>query len=178
MKNHTLPSSRSSAKFQPINLKHVHLTNGFWLERYRINRKNSLQVLWDRAVHPKQGHVIQNFEIAGGKRKGDFKGTLWQDAWLYKWIEAGCYILASDPDARFNNKPLSQHMDEQIELIAAAQEKDGYLATQITANPELKRFEAIQNHELYTMGHMITAACVHYKITGKRNFLEIAVKNR
>ncbi len=31
-------------------------------------------------------------------------------------------------------------------------------------------------HELYNMGHLLTAACIHHRATGKRNFLGVAEK--
>jgi Fe-S-cluster containining protein len=34
-----------------------------------------------------------------------------------------------------------------------------------------------QSHELYNVGHMYEAAVAHYMATGKRNFLDIAIKN-
>ncbi len=165
-----------NSTFLPVPLKDVHLTDGFWAERQAVNNQASLQILWDRANDPAAGHVIQNFEIAAGKRDGVFTGTDWQDAWLYKWIEAACYILANDPDARFEGRRLDDLVDEMIQLIGEAQETDGYLATQITANPDKERWQQHKHHELYTMGHMITAACVHHKVTGKDTFIKIATK--
>ena len=164
------------ASMIPVSLKDVRLTDGFWAERQAVNNKASLQSLWDRANDPAAGHVIQNFEIAAGRREGFFTGTDWQDAWLYKWIEAACHVLANQPDARFEGRGLANLVDEMIVLIGEAQEDDGYLATLTTANPHLGRWEAHKHHELYTMGHMMTAACVHHRVTGKDNFLRIAIR--
>ncbi|MEX0324309.1 MAG: glycoside hydrolase family 127 protein [Puniceicoccaceae bacterium] len=165
-----------NATMFPVPLKDVQLTEGFWAERQQVNNEASLKNLWDRANDPEAGHVIQNFEIAAGRRTGEFGGTDWQDAWLYKWIEAACYIMANDPDARFEGQRLDKLVDEMIELIGDAQEDDGYLATQVTTRADLDRWTAHKHHELYTMGHMLTAACVHYRVTGKSNFLKIAEK--
>ena len=38
-----------------------------------------------------------------------------------------------------------------------------------------ERWTNLHDHELYNMGHLLTAASVHYGITGKRNFLQIAI---
>ena len=165
-----------NATMFPVPLKDVHLTDGFWAERQAVNNQASLKSLWDRANDPETGHVIQNFEIAAGRRKGKFAGTDWQDAWLFKWIEAACYILANDPDARFEGRGLSKIVDEMIVLVSEAQEDDGYVATQVTAREKMDRWTAHKHHELYTMGHMLTAACVHHRVTGKNNFLKIATK--
>ena len=165
------------ASFFPVPIDDVHLTEGFWAERQGINNTQSLQALWDRALDPKAGHVIRNFEIAAGLRQGQFAGTHWQDAWLFKWLEAASYLLANEPDHEFEGGKLDALVDEMIDLIAAAQEEDGYLATQVTARDQVGRFEDYKLHELYTMGHMLTAACAHYRATGKKNFLRIARKS-
>jgi len=39
------------------------------------------------------------------------------------------------------------------------------------------RWENRRFHELYNSGHLLTAACIHYRVTGKRNFLDIARKH-
>ena len=37
--------------------------------------------------------------------------------------------------------------------------------------------ESVLSHELYNSGHLFEAASAHYQATGKRNFLNIALKN-
>ena len=70
-------------------------------------------------------------------------------------------------------------------LVAAAQEPDGYLFTSRTMNPANphewagnKRWEKVEDlsHEFYNLGHMIEGAIAHSQSTGKRNFLDIAIK--
>jgi DUF1680 family protein len=41
---------------------------------------------------------------------------------------------------------------------------------------KLRRWQNLNQHELYNMGHMLTAACIHYRATGKQDFLNIARK--
>ncbi len=79
----------------PVDFKEVRLTDGFWTDRYAVNRDVSLLDLWQRANNPDTGHVIQNFQIAAGELDDEFAGTFWQDAWLYKWLETASYSLAS-----------------------------------------------------------------------------------
>lgn len=160
----------------PVPLQDVCLTEGFWAQRQAVNKQASLRDLWERANDPEAGHVVQNFEIAAGRRAGEFQGTHWQDAWLYKWIETACYVLAGDPEIEFKGRKLRAVVDKMVELIAAAQEADGYIATQVSARKNFGRFEEHKYHELYTMGHMLTAASVHHRVTGKRDFLTVAEK--
>ncbi|MCB0668493.1 MAG: glycoside hydrolase family 127 protein, partial [Saprospiraceae bacterium] len=74
-------------------------------------------------------------------------------------------------------------------IIKTGQEKDGYLTTWRTIDPakppadwvkviEGKRWESLEmSHELYNAGHLYEAAAVHYRATGKNNFLNIALAN-
>jgi uncharacterized protein len=77
-------------------------------------------------------------------------------------------------------------MDKLIAIIADAQEDDGYLYTARTVDPQavqaeregLERWSNLKfNHELYNLGHMYEAAVAHFMATGKRNFLDIAIKS-
>ena len=63
------------AAMAPVPLRDVRLTDGFWAERQAVNNEVSLKVLWDRANDPEAGHVIQNFEIAAGRREGVMGGN-------------------------------------------------------------------------------------------------------
>jgi DUF1680 family protein len=163
-------SSSSKAKLRPFSLDAVRWTKGFWAERYEQSRDVTLRKLWDLAADPEAGHVLDNMRIAGGLKQGEFAGTNWQDAWLYKWIEsaAAFYAITRDPW-------IEERMDAAIELIAAAQEDDGYIATQITTRNK-PRFTDPREHEVYSMGHLLTAACVHHRVTGKDSLLKVATR--
>lgn len=70
-------------------------------------------------------------------------------------------------------------------IVAAAQEPDGYLYTARTMNPKHphnwsgpERWSEVENlsHEFYNLGHMVEGAVAYYQATGKRNFLDIAIR--
>ena len=89
-------------------------------------------VLNDKAEGAEKSHVVQNFINAGkalrGEDTGDgFYGMVFQDSDAGKWIEAAAYSLHNFPDPELEKK-----VDELIEIIAAAQDKDGYLNTYFT----------------------------------------------
>jgi DUF1680 family protein len=79
------------------------------------------------------------------------------------------------------------YLDSLITIVGKAQEKDGYLYTARTidplhvggwaAGPERWVKENEKSHELYCAGHMYEGAAAHFMATGKRNFLNIALKN-
>ncbi len=76
-------------------------------------------------------------------------------------------------------------MDTLIQHIGAAQEADGYLYTNRTIGKNIHewagsdRWELVHDlsHELYNLGHMFEAAVAHHTATGKRNFLDIAIRS-
>ncbi len=159
------------ARLHSVNLESVRWTDGFWAKRFATAANVSLPALWNLAADSEAGHAWQNMRIAAGLEKGKRRGTDWQDAWLYKWVESASYLLVATQSAE-----LSARIDEVIDVIAQAQEPDGYIATQTQLRSDRDRYESERHHELYTMGHLITAACMHYRITGKTSFLDIARK--
>lgn len=135
-------------------------------------------VLWDKAEGAEKSHVAANFINAAKALKGEdigdgFYGMVFQDSDAYKWLEAVAYALANKPDSALEKKA-----DELIELIAAAQDKDGYLNTAFTVKDRERRWtNLLEGHELYCAGHMIEAACAYFEATGKRKLLDVAEKN-
>jgi len=99
---------------------------------------------------------------------------------VFKIIEGASYSLRLHPDPK-----LEKYLDDLIAIIAAAQEDDGYLYTARTIDPENPapgagetRWSKLRgSHELYNVGHMYEAAVAHYLATGKRTFLDVAIKN-
>ena len=156
------------AKLKSVGLNDVRCTGGFWAERQKLAHEVTLPCLWDLLADPDEGHVLQNLRIAAGLEEGEFAGVHWDDAWMAKWLEAATVVFASTGDEN-----LDRQMDEVIELLAKVQEPDGYLASQTQANGE-ERLTDPHYHELYTMGHLLTAAVVHHRTTGKTNFLDVA----
>lgn len=135
-------------------------------------------VLCDKADGVEKSHVLQNFINAGkairGEDVGDgFYGMVFQDSDAAKWIEAAAYSLHHFPDPE-----LEKTIDELIEIIAAAQDEDGYLNTYFTIKDKDKRFtNLLEGHELYCAGHMMEAACAYYEAVGKRRLLDVMLKN-
>lgn len=127
---------------------------------------------------------MDNFLIAGGKKKGKVRGKMpFDDSDVYKIIEGASYSLISVPD-----KQLDAYLDSVISVISAGQEPDGYITTWFTIDPNNPPAPWAQktgrrwtgeasSHELYNSGHLFEAAFAHFAATGKRNLLDIAVKN-
>ena len=135
-------------------------------------------VLCDEAPDTEKSHVVQNFINAGkavrGEDVGDgFYGMVFQDSDAAKWLEAVAYSLSLMPD-----NELEATADKLIDVIADAQDTDGYLNTYFTIKDKEKRWtNLLEGHELYCSGHMMEAACAYFEATGKRKLLDVMEKN-
>jgi DUF1680 family protein len=163
---------------QPVPFTSVKFTDKFWTPRIETNRTVTIPASFERCVSTGR---VKNFEMAAAK-SGKFCTTYpFDDTDIYKTIEGASYSLALRPD-----KKLDAYMDSLITIVGKAQEPDGYLYTARTidpvhpqswAGPERWVNEDKMSHELYNSGHMFEAAAAHFMATGKRNFLNIALKN-
>jgi len=162
------------SKLQSVGLQDVKWTNGFWKEQFDIETKNTLPFMWKLYHNNSITHAYKNFEIAGGLMKGEFSGPSFHDGDFYKVFEgmAATYAVTKD-------KNLDAEMDKAIALLEKVQRQDGYIHTPVlieerwgTLGPEELKKQL--GFEKYNMGHLMTAACVHYRATGKTNFLNIA----
>lgn len=76
---------------------------------------------------------------------------VFQDSDAAKWLEAVAYSLVIFPD-----KELEQTADKLIDIIASAQDTDGYLNTYYTIKDKDKRWtNLLEGHEMYCAGHML-----------------------
>lgn len=171
----------------------THWTGGFWKERFDVFHRNSIPSMFE-TWKSKEGKGWNNFLVASGKIEGEHHGPAFHDGDMYKWCEslAAVYAVTKDPE-------LDKIMDEFISLVAASQREDGYIHTQVNIaelNAKKKRKEAADNtvvgtaqgtgadgalgnklnFETYNIGHLINAALVHKRATGKTNFYNVALK--
>ncbi|WP_137656627.1 glycoside hydrolase family 127 protein [Bifidobacterium moukalabense] len=173
----------------------VAVTSPFW-KRYRenvakevipyqwavINDERRIDIPQDpsgaeaEALSHEWSHSVRNLRVAAGDEQADFSGMVFQDSDVYKWLEEAAYTLAYE-----KNPELKQLCDRLVDLIARAQDKDGYLDTpfQIKSGSYAgrSRFSQIQqSHEMYVMGHYIEAGVAYYEVTGNEQALEVAKK--
>jgi len=162
----------------PVPFTSVKVTDSFWLPRVKTNHDVTISASFERCQSTGR---VRNFEMAAA-RSGQFCTVYpFDDTDIYKTIEGASFSLSTTPD-----KKLEQYIDSLIVKIAEAQEPDGYLYTARTINPaaphkwsggERWEKERDNSHELYNAGHLYEAAAAHYQATGKRNLLDIALKN-
>lgn len=165
------------APIQEVPFTQVHIEDQFWSPRIETNRTVSIPSAFKECE--KNGR-FDNFALAAGMIQGEHQGDFsFDDTDPYKVIEGASYSLAVKYDPK-----LDHYLDSVITIIAAAQEPDGYLTTCVTNKCTRlsgwwgsSRWEKINSHELYNSGHLYEAAVAHYRATGKRTLLDVAIKN-
>jgi len=158
-------------KLTPAKHGTVRWTDGFWAKRFDLCQDHTIPSTWDAMNNPINSAVFSNFYVAAGLKEGKHLGVNWGDGDCYKWMESMSHVYSVTRDPKILEK-----LDELIAVIAQAQDEDGYLCTQIQLNPEKERWLRRNHHELYNIGHLFTSASVHYEVTEKKNFLDVAVK--
>jgi DUF1680 family protein len=174
----------SNYPIQQVKLNHVTLTDNFWLPKIRTIQEKTIRYAFDKCAS--EGR-FENFVTAGNVIRGGtgkVRGVMpFDDTDVYKTIEGAAYSLINAP-----NPTLDAYLDSIIGIIAYGQEADGYLTTWRTIDPKNppakwvksgggRWFDLGSSHELYNSGHLFEAATAHYWATGKRNLLDIALKN-
>ncbi|MDR1814486.1 MAG: glycoside hydrolase family 127 protein [Tannerella sp.] len=162
----------------PVPFTAVKVTDAFWGQRLKASREVTIPLAFSKceetgryenfvkAAHPSEEYLVTGYSF--------------DDTDVYKTIEGASYSMQTFPD-----KKLDKYIDSVLKIVSAAQEPDGYLYTARTMNPKRphewagsKRWEKVEDlsHEFYNLGHLLEAAVAHYQATGKRNFLDIAIK--
>ena len=168
----------SGYPIDPVPFTSVKVTDDFWKQRLKASREVTIPLAFSKCEETGR---YENF-VKAANPSDDYKveGFSFDDTDVYKTIEGASYSLQTYPD-----KKLEQYIDSVLEIVAAAQEPDGYLYTARTMNPKHphnwsgpERWSEVENlsHEFYNLGHMVEGAVAYYQATGKRNFLDIAIK--
>lgn len=169
--NHNYPIS-------PVPFTQVKITEGFWGQRLKASREVTIPLAFSKCEET--GRYENFVKAASPDESHRPTGYSFDDTDVYKTIEGASYSMQTFPD-----KKLARYIDSVLLIVAGAQEPDGYLYTARTMNPAhphdwagSKRWEKVEelSHELYNLGHMIEGAVAHYQATGKRNFLDIAIR--
>jgi DUF1680 family protein len=164
------------AKLRSIPLEDVRWTEGFWADRCATLRERSIPAMWELMRDGRYKPFLGHFRIAAGEAEGEYHGAPWNDGDFYKFLEAvtAVYAVTKEPQ-------LAAILDESIAAIGKAQRDDGYLHTPVliarrNGRDSVQPFQDRHNFEMYNMGHLLTAACLHYRVTGRSDFLDIARK--
>ena len=185
----------------PVPFTQVKVTPGtFWGQRLQASRDVTVPLAFSKCES--EGRY-KNFDNAAAHLKDPSKvfkvngvGYSFDDTDPYKTLEGAAYLLSSKElwskeisrNAQTNlltPQRLEAYCDSVIDIIASAQEPDGYLYTARTQNPADPHHwagdrrwvkEEDLSHELYNLGHMVEGAVAYWQATGKRKFLDIACR--
>jgi DUF1680 family protein len=164
------------AVVEPVSIEEVRWTDGFWADRLDVCHNKSVPSMWELMRDGTYKPFLEHFLIAAGKVEGDYHGAQWNDGDFYKWLEAAIATWAVTKDA-----DMKQAIDTSIAAIADAQREDGYIHTPVlirqrNGDKSAVPFENRLNFEMYNMGHLITTACLHFRVTNDRDLLNVAEK--
>ena len=149
-------------------LKQVRIEGGFWGRLMEVNRRVTLPIEYKQC---KDTGRIDALKLEWKPGQPNEPHIFW-DSDVGKWIEAAALSLATHPDA-----DLERCVDGVIELIAKAQQPDGYLNTHFTVVSPKKRWTNLRDwHELYCAGHLTEGAVAYFEATGKRKFLDVVCR--
>lgn len=157
------------AKLRCVPFDQVVLEDDFWAPKLERNARVSLP---HQIRMCEETGRLRNFAIAAGLEEGQFEGIYFNDSDVYKVIEGASYAyhVTRDPAIKIE-------LDRLLNLVAAAQQPDGYLNTYYTlVEPENRWTNLPAMHELYCAGHLIEAAVAHYNATGERTLLDVAIR--
>ena len=168
----------SGYPINPVPFTSVQVTDNFWGQRLKASREVTIPLAFSKCEET--GRYENFVKAAHPSETYKVEGLSFDDTDVYKTIEGASYSLQTYPD-----KKLEKYIDSVLVIVAGAQEADGYLYTARTMNPKhphnwagKERWEKVEelSHEFYNLGHMVEGAVAHYQATGKRNFLDIAIR--
>lgn len=137
-------------------------------------------------------HLVANLESSGaldnlrrvaGRHDGPFRGFAFADSDVHKTLEAIAWEAGRRPDAQDGES----FTRDVVELLAAAQDDDGYLDSHYQDPPVAgagaadgaatgdRRWSDLRwGHELYVLGHLVQAAVARTRTTGRTDLLDVA----
>ena len=174
-----IAAATSQASIKPVPFHQVQMTSDFWRPRLVTQRKVLVPFAFEK-TEPGVAHLQAAADFLAGKKVEDHRPHRFIDSDLYKVMEGAAYLaqLQDDPE-------LEAQFDRIVDVIAAAQEPNGYLypshTTGVGSDRNMMGNEpytfVVHSHELYNMGHLYEAAIAYYQATGKDKLLRVAEKN-
>ena len=150
-----------------VNHKQVELRGGFWDPRLKTHHEVTIPHALD--CLEKDGHVT-NFDKAAGVMKGPPSGHPAFDSDLHKALEGAMVTLQ-----HFDDNKLRQRVEDILDRILAAQQKDGFLISYFIIQDADRRWEEMRfEHQLYNAGHFFEMAVEHDRLTGQPRVLDAA----
>lgn len=151
-----------------INFTNISINDGFWKERYNLNKNISLESVYKRFEETGRFDALRfNYD------ENKIYPHIFFDSDVAKWIEAVGYLILKDKNGFDKEQEI---IDALVDSMEQHQLENGYLNSHfIQVNPD-KIFKIRGDHELYCAGHLIEAAISYYQATNKDKFLKVMEK--
>lgn len=157
---------------QPIPFTKVKIESHFWDPIIQVSRTESLPIIHDKLKSYGTWDAMRLEWKRGAP--GLTPDILW-DSDIGKYVEAASYALYHEP-----NEEMQAQVDEAIQMVAKAQQEDGYIGIYHTVVEPSRRWSSLaHNLELYGGGHLLEAAVTRHIAMGcpKHDyFLEVMQK--
>ncbi len=164
-----VPTASARVRLRPIDGRGVVIRDGLLADRQAVNREVTLL---RGAEELERAGTLDNLRIAAGRLSCERRGMVFSDSDVYKWLEALAWEIGREPSAEL--EALAQ---ETIELVAAAQEPDGYLNSWCqVVDPAWRWTDLKDGHELYCAGHLLQAGVAFARATGDLSLLAVACR--
>jgi len=161
------PTRAARVRLRPLDPAGVAIRGGLLADRQRVNREVTIP---RGAEELERAGTLENLRLAAGRGTGERRGMVFSDSDVYKWLEAVAWELGREPSPE-----LEALARETIELVAAAQEPDGYLHSWCqVVDPSWRWTDLGMGHELYCAGHLIQAGIAFARTTGETTLLDVA----
>ena len=146
----------------------VKLNSGYLFEKQELNRKITVDAVYDRFDETGRMEAFTFNYVEGGDAP---KPHIFWDSDVAKWMEGAAYILAD-----YDDPPLEAKVDELVANIKKNQGDDGYFNIYYTVVEPDGRFKNRDRHELYCAGHLMEAAVAYSQARGKNDLLDCMEK--
>lgn len=164
------PTPDARIAVHPVGCGDAVIAGGFWGGRQERNRATSIPI---GSRHLREAGNLVNLQLAArpGNARAAYRGPVFMDSDIYKWLEAVAWELgrAYDPD-------LAAELAEWTAALAETQDEDGYLNSWVQAggDPARRYEDLVMGHELYCYGHLIQAAVAAHRAAGYSDLLAVA----
>ena len=164
------PTTDAPVVLRPLPLGGARIEAGLWAQRQRANRDVTIP---EGERRLREAGNIDNLRLAAGTGEGSYRGPVFQDSDVYKWLEAVAWEQGRAPSGT-----LADWQREVTAVVADAQAADGYLNSfvQVTRGDTDRFADLPFGHELYCAGHLIQAAVAQYRATGREELLQVATR--
>ncbi|WP_433440535.1 glycoside hydrolase family 127 protein [Nonomuraea sp. CA-141351] len=144
------------------------IEGGFWGARQRVNREVTIPLGGERV---RESGAFANLELAARGAGGEHRGKVFSDSDVYKWLEAVAWERG-----QAESDDLARSYKEAADLVAAAQDPDGYLHTHTQLTGRERYSDLASSHELYCAGHLMQAAVAGSRAVGDDTLLRVATR--